>query len=110
MGMMDAIALGKEKYEDDKDCPICKLIMVEPVKFISCVHVFCRQCALKMVRHLNTSCPICRTYSDQKPVIREKKVKGKSVPFMDFEHFSPSVKLQKKIKLYFPDEFKDRKR
>ena len=43
-------------------------------------------------------------------MVREKKVGGKSVAFMDFEHFSPSVKLLKKIKLYFPEEFKDRKR
>lgn len=43
--------------ERDFECPICFLVMVEPVVLDNCKHKFCIQCLMKSE---NKTCPLCR--------------------------------------------------
>lgn len=44
---------------DDFDCPVC---LSPPTKTIitSCSHIFCQGCIMKILKHANARCPICR--------------------------------------------------
>lgn len=44
---------------DDYLCPICSSISVKPVR-LSCSHVFCVRCLVKLQREHKRFCPICR--------------------------------------------------
>jgi len=44
---------------DDYLCPICSSISVKPVR-LSCNHIFCVRCLVKLQRANKDSCPMCR--------------------------------------------------
>lgn len=44
---------------DNYLCPICSSISVKPVR-LSCSHVFCVRCLVKLQRAQKQSCPMCR--------------------------------------------------
>ena len=43
---------------EEKDCPICLMIMVEPCK-LACRHMFCKDC---MELIIYSKCPMCRAH------------------------------------------------
>ena len=45
--------------EIDASCPICMVLMLQPVKVNECGHSFCAKCLLQY-RQLKDECPICR--------------------------------------------------
>lgn len=45
---------------DDYLCPICSSISVKPVR-LSCSHVFCVRCLVKLQRAKTRRCPMCRS-------------------------------------------------
>mmetsp|Transcript_35754 Transcript_35754/g.54751 ORF Transcript_35754/g.54751 Transcript_35754/m.54751 type:complete len:109 (+) Transcript_35754:1-327(+) len=53
---VDRSSLGKYK---DKDCPVCLVIMIEPITLDKCGHRFCGGC-LKRYMNLGSKCPLCR--------------------------------------------------
>ena len=44
---------------DDYLCPVCQSISVKPVR-LSCSHVFCVRCLVKLQREAKRFCPMCR--------------------------------------------------
>lgn len=45
---------------DDYLCPICQSISIKPVR-LSCSHVFCVRCLVKLQREAKRFCPMCRS-------------------------------------------------
>lgn len=73
---------------DDYLCPICSSIAVKPIR-LSCNHVFCVRCLVKLQRKGEDRCPLCR----------ELNVLEADESNLDEEHL-------KYLKLYFPKEAK----
>lgn len=73
---------------DDYLCPICSSIAVKPIR-LSCSHVFCVRCLVKLQRKGEDRCPLCR----------ELNVLEADESNLDEEHL-------KYLKLYFPKESK----
>lgn len=44
---------------DDYECPVCTSITIKPVR-LSCSHVFCVRCLVKLQLSKENHCPICR--------------------------------------------------
>lgn len=44
---------------DDYECPVCTSITIKPVR-LSCSHVFCVRCLVKLQLSRENHCPICR--------------------------------------------------
>ncbi|CAK9441744.1 uncharacterized protein LODBEIA_P56120 [Lodderomyces beijingensis] len=44
---------------DDYSCPICMTIAFKPIR-LSCGHVFCVRCLVKLKKDAKTNCPMCR--------------------------------------------------
>ncbi|KAG5366056.1 Transcriptional regulator of form adherence 3 [Yarrowia sp. B02] len=73
---------------DDYLCPICSSIAVKPIR-LSCNHVFCVRCLVKLQRKGEDRCPLCR----------ELNVLEADESNLDEAHL-------KYLKLYFPKEAK----
>ncbi|KAI5964282.1 uncharacterized protein KGF55_002224 [Candida pseudojiufengensis] len=51
--------LKKIPQLDDYSCPICMSIAYKPIK-LSCNHLFCVRCLVKLKQQNNLNCPMCR--------------------------------------------------
>lgn len=78
---------------DDYSCPICMNIAYKPIR-LSCGHLFCVRCLVKMKQDDKTSCPLCR---------KENAILYADSSNLDLE----SMELMKK---YFPREVKEKLR
>ncbi|BFZ56337.1 hypothetical protein PYCC9005_003382 [Savitreella phatthalungensis] len=76
----------------DYECPICTSITVKPVR-LSCGHVFCVRCLVRLQASRERHCPICRA---------------------DNVHLADSTNIDYALlnflKLYFPREAKDKQK
>ena len=45
---------------EDYLCPVCQSISIKPVR-LSCSHVFCVRCLVKLQRESKRFCPLCRS-------------------------------------------------
>ncbi|ODQ79653.1 hypothetical protein BABINDRAFT_162026 [Babjeviella inositovora NRRL Y-12698] len=73
---------------DDYECPICTSIAFKPIK-LSCGHLFCIRCLVKLQRANKESCPLCR----------ERNV-------LDADSANMDADALKYMQLYFPKEVK----
>ncbi|SPO01305.1 uncharacterized protein DNG_03981 [Cephalotrichum gorgonifer] len=73
-------------------CPVCFTIAYRPIR-LSCQHVFCIRCVVKLQRRLEKHCPLCR--SD-------------TVMTASPDNLDP--KLQRFMKKYFPKESKEKQK
>jgi|SRR5271156_4562386 len=73
---------------DDYTCPVCASITFKPIR-LSCGHVFCIRCLIKLQRQKKPHCPICR-----RDVV------------MEADSGNIDEKLLAFLKLYFPREVK----
>ncbi|KAI5793864.1 SPX domain-containing protein [Peziza echinospora] len=73
---------------DDYLCPICSSISIKPVR-LSCSHVFCVRCLVKLQRERKRFCPICR-----------------SDVVLDADSDNLDLSLWRFLKEYFPKESK----
>ncbi|RCK64906.1 Transcriptional regulator of yeast-form-adherence 3 [Candida viswanathii] len=76
---------------DDYSCPICMEIAYKPIR-LSCGHLFCVRCLVKLKKDDKTSCPLCRA---------ENAILYADSSNLDLE----SMELMKK---YFPREVKEK--
>jgi len=42
-------------------CVICLNTIVNPIKSVSCTHIYCNKCYMEWLRSYSTTCPTCRT-------------------------------------------------
>lgn len=65
--------MAKLSDEDDlTNCVVCKTELSDPVCFLSCLHIICRQCYLIIGQE--SRCPLCRaeiTEAKSHPVVKE---------------------------------------
>jgi E3 ubiquitin-protein ligase BAH len=73
---------------DDYTCPVCASITFKPIR-LSCGHVFCIRCLIKLQRQQKSHCPICR-----RDVV------------MQADSTNVDEKLLAFLRLYFPKETK----
>lgn len=73
---------------DDYTCPVCASITFKPIR-LSCGHVFCIRCLIKLQRQKTSNCPICR-----RDVV------------MEADSSNLDENLLKFLQLYFPKEVK----
>ncbi|KAI5956410.1 hypothetical protein KGF54_000885 [Candida jiufengensis] len=76
---------------DDYSCPICMSIAYKPIR-LSCNHLFCVRCLVKMKQQDKMSCPMCR---------KENAILEADSSNLDLE----SMELMKK---YFPIEVREK--
>lgn len=77
---------------DDFECPVCTSITIKPVR-LSCGHVFCVRCLIKLQLARENHCPICR---------RDNVLEADSTN-IDWA-------LLNFLKMYFPREAKEKQR
>ncbi|KAF8537073.1 SPX domain-containing protein [Trichophaea hybrida] len=77
---------------DDYLCPICQSISIKPVR-LSCSHVFCVRCLVKLQREAKRFCPMCRC-----DVVLHADVGNLDVGLLNF------------LKTYFPRETKEKQK
>lgn len=75
---------------EDYTCPVCLGLAWLPVR-LSCKHVFCVRCVIKMQRDNNKFCPLCR---------------GEVVMAADLDNLDED--LEKFLKMYFRQEAKEK--
>lgn len=78
---------------DDYSCPICIGIAFKPIR-LSCGHLFCVRCLVKMKQRGNTDCPMCRL--------------SKAIALADSSNLDTSA--MNVIKKSFPREVKEKVR
>lgn len=76
---------------DDYTCPICTSVAFKPIK-LSCGHVFCVRCLVKLKQQDKSNCPICRH--------EDAVVKADSTNL--------DLKSMALMKTYFPVEVKEK--
>lgn len=77
---------------DDYLCPICQSISVKPVR-LSCSHVFCVRCLVKLQREAKRFCPMCRS-----DVVLQADATNLDVSLLNF------------LRTYFPREAKEKQK
>jgi len=77
----------------DKDCPICYTIMVEPISLSKCQHRVCAQC-LSHLSEIVNKCPLCRS--------------GFDVPGQNQWEEQLDIKFQEYLKNTFGQEYQKR--
>jgi hypothetical protein len=77
---------------DDYLCPICQSISVKPVR-LSCSHVFCVRCLVKLQREAKRFCPMCRG-----DVVMQADATNLDLSLLNF------------LKTYFPKEAKEKQK
>jgi len=77
---------------DDYLCPICQSISVKPVR-LSCSHVFCVRCLVKLQRKAKRFCPMCRS-----DVVLSADSTNLDYGLLNF------------LRLYFPKEAKEKQK
>jgi E3 ubiquitin-protein ligase BAH len=77
---------------DDYLCPICQSISMKPVR-LSCSHVFCVRCLVKLQREAKRFCPMCRS-----DVVLSADATNLDNGLSNF------------LKLYFPKEAKEKQK
>ena len=77
---------------EDYTCPVCLGLAWLPVR-LSCKHVFCVRCVIKMQRDNSKHCPLCR---------------GEVVMEADLDNLDKD--LEKFLKLYFRQEAKEKQK
>jgi hypothetical protein len=61
--IVDVLEIGQEPVE----CPICSNHVREPIEYLACGHVFCRDCIHRWSR-VNRVCPLCRARLQYTPI------------------------------------------
>ena len=77
---------------DDYECPVCTSITIKPVR-LSCSHVFCVRCLIRLQMAKENHCPICR---------RENVLQADST---NIDHA-----LLNFLKMYFPIESREKQK
>jgi len=77
---------------DDYLCPICQSISIKPVR-LSCSHVFCVRCLVKLQREAKRFCPMCRG-----DVVMEADASNLDIGLFNF------------LRNYFPKESKEKQK
>ncbi|KAA8913853.1 SPX domain-containing protein [Sphaerosporella brunnea] len=77
---------------EDYLCPICQSISVKPVR-LSCAHVFCVRCLVKLQREVKRFCPMCRG-----DVVMQADATNLDMSLLNF------------LKTYFPREAREKQR
>lgn len=77
---------------DDYLCPVCQSISVKPVR-LSCSHVFCVRCLVKLQREAKRFCPMCR-----RDVVLLADATNLDLGLLNF------------LKTYFPKEAREKQR
>ncbi|GAA5799442.1 SPX domain-containing protein [Helicostylum pulchrum] len=78
---------------EDYACPVCMSVAWRPIR-LSCNHVFCVRCLIKAQKKGMNSCPLCRHPTAVRTATALNLDEG----------------LQNFLKMYFPQEIKDKKR
>ena len=58
------LQFSDKKIEQEWSCPICMMVVYDPVSCKNCDPLYCRRCIL---RNLNNKCPTCNQESDFRP-------------------------------------------
>lgn len=77
---------------EDYLCPICQSIAVKPVR-LSCSHVFCVRCLVKLQREKKRLCPMCRS-----DVVLDADATNMDASLLNF------------LKAYFPKEAREKQK
>ncbi|OAD06065.1 hypothetical protein MUCCIDRAFT_138363 [Mucor lusitanicus CBS 277.49] len=78
---------------EDYACPVCMSVAWRPIR-LACSHVFCVRCLIKAQKKKMDSCPLCRHPTAVRSATALNLDEG----------------LQNFLKLYFPQEIKEKKR
>ena len=65
--------------DDELICPICQLVLENPLHIIQCEHVFCHSCIWKWIQTGNETCPIDRKKFEKEDLKRPRLV----IKFLD---------------------------
>ena len=60
--------------DDELICPICQLVLENPLHLIQCEHVFCYSCIWKWIQTGNETCPIDRKKFEKEDLKRPRFV------------------------------------